>query len=185
MKNGKKILLAGAFSLAVFFITLWAILSTPEPPSLDEAPHVMRSDGNFLQLEKNGRKIFELTAVAIETDLAAKNAKAQNIEGTFYQEDGRKLKIKAPHAVYDLKAQDLQLNGGVAIETTDGITLTSREVIWQNEKVMLSAIGDVKLQKDAEKLRVTAERIDTTDGFAKFTAYGANSKKARIAKGVE
>ena len=50
-------------------------------------------------------------------------------------------------------------------------------------KETLAAVGDAELTQDEKKIRVTAERIESADGFQKFTASGKDGKKARVEKG--
>ena len=182
MKHRKTLLavLAAALFVAAF---AWAVLTVPEAPALDDSARTLRYEGNTLSMEKDGRTVWQLTAEAIEASTDGKAAEARNIEGVFHEDDGRELKLTAPRAHYDLTSKDLTVDGGVRIETSDGIHLTSREVIWSSEKETLAAVGDVLLTQEKEKLRVSAERIESSDGFAKFTASGKEGKKARIEKG--
>ena len=182
MSDGKKIFWGALAALAVLGVVVWAIWTVPEPPSLDDAPHIMRYEGNTLRMEKNGRTVWQLTAEAIEANADGKTAEARNIEGVFHEE-GRELRLTAPHAVYHLESKDLMIDGGVEIRTTDGVALTSREVVWTDAQGTLAAVGDAVLTQAEQGLRVTAERIESKDGFQKFTAKGKDGKKAHIEKG--
>ena len=182
MKHRKTLLavLAAALFVAAF---AWAVLTVPEAPALDDSARTLRYEGNTLSMEKDGRTVWQLTAEAIEASTDGKAAEARNIEGVFHEDDGRKLKLAAPHAHYDMTSKDLVIDGGVKVESSDGIRLTSREIIWSSEKETLAAVGDALLTQEEEKLRVSAERIESSDGFARFTASGKDGKKARIEKG--
>ena len=182
MKHRKTLLAVLAASLFAAALA-WAVFSVPEVPVLNDSTRTLRYEGNTLSLEKDGRTVWQLTAESIEADADGKAAEARNIEGVFHEEGGRELKLTAPHAHYDLTSKELTIDGSVRIETSDGIHLTSREVIWSSEKETLAAVGDVLLTQDKEKLRVSAERIESSDGFVKFTASGKEGKKARIEKG--
>ena len=179
----KKTLLA-ALAAVLFVVALaWAVLSVPEAPDMNDSARTLRYEGNTLQLEKDGRIIWQLTAESIEADADGKTAEARNIEGVFHEEDGRELKLSAPHARYDLTTKDFVIDGGVKVETSDGIHLTSREVVWSSEKETLAAVGDALLTQEAQGIRASAERIESSDGFARFTASGKEGRKALIEKG--
>ena len=181
MKHRKTLL--AVLAAALFAAALaWAVLSVPEVPTLGDPACTLRYEGNTLSLEKDGRTVWQLTAEAIEANADGKTAEARNIEGVFHEE-GRELRLTAPHAVYHLESKDLMIDGGVEIRTTDGVALTSREVVWTDAQGTLAAVGDVLLTQDKEKLRVSAERIESSDGFARFTASGKDGRKARIEKG--
>lgn len=179
----KKTLLAVAAAVLAVGVFAWAILSVPEAPTVNTPTRSLRYEGNTLQLEKDGRVVWKLTADAIEADADGKAAQVTNIEAVFYEDGGRELKLTAPHAKYDMTSKDLAIDGGVKVETSDGIRLTSREVVWMSEKETLAAVGDAELSREAERLRVTADRIESSDGFQKFTAMGKDGKKAHIEKG--
>ena len=182
MKHKKTLLIALAAALFIAAFA-WSILSVPEVPSMDTPSRTLRYEGNTLSLEKDGRTVWKLTADSIEADADGKTAEVQNIEGVFYEDDGRELKITAPHAHYDMTSKDLAIDGGVTVQTSDGIRLTSREIVWTAAKETLAAVGDAELTQDEKKIRVTAERIESADGFQKFTASGKDGKKARVEKG--
>ena len=170
----KGIILLAAFAvLAVIGTIAWAILSVPEAPRGDEPVHVMRYEGNSLSVEKDGRTIWKMTAESLAANADNNTAEATNIDGTFYQPDGRELNLKAPHAVYRMDTKDLSMDGGIKVQTTDGIELTSRELAW----------SDAKLTKEADAVLVTAESIESSDGFQKLAARGKDGKKAHIQKG--
>lgn len=179
----KKILLAVTAAILSVGIFAWAIFSVPETPGGNSPTRTLRYEGNTLSLEKGGRVIWQLTAESIEADADGKSAEARNIEGVFHEDDGRELKLTAPHAHYDMTSKDLAIDGGVTVQTSDGIRLTSREVIWSSENETLVAVGDAELTQQAGRLRVTAERIESSDGFSKFKATGKDGKKAHIEKG--
>lgn len=180
----KGIILLAAFAvLAVIGTIAWAILSVPEAPRGDEPVHVMRYEGNSLSVEKDGRTIWKMTAESLAANADNNTAEATNIDGTFYQPDGRELNLKAPHAVYRMDTKDLSMDGGIKVQTTDGIELTSRELAWSDAKSTLTAIGDAKLTKEVDAVLVTAESIESSDGFQKLAARGKDGKKAHIQKG--
>ena len=182
MKHKKTLLIALAAALFIAAFA-WSILSVPEVPSMDTPSRTLRYEGNTLSLEKDGRTVWKLTADSIEADADGKTAEVQNIEGVFYEDGDRELKITAPHAHYDMTSKDLAIDGGVTVQTSDGIRLTSRAIVWTAAKETLAAVGDAELTQDEKKIRVTAERIESADGFQKFTASGKDGKKARVEKG--
>ena len=88
----KRKLWLGA-GLAVFIAAIvWAVVTVPDTPSPDADPNggqFMSYDGNVLSEEKNGRKIWDLTAEHIDVDVKTRDAKLEKLKGHFYAEDGR------------------------------------------------------------------------------------------------
>ena len=68
--NGKKILVGIGIAAFASLVT-WAVTSVPEAPKVQNETSdskVMSYDGNTISEEKDGHKIWELTAEHIEID---------------------------------------------------------------------------------------------------------------------
>ncbi|SFT61783.1 LPS export ABC transporter protein LptC [Selenomonas sp. GACV-9] len=179
MSKRTKWLLAGG--LAVFVaLVVWTVATIPEVPQDQtkvEAPKTMTYEGNTLSEEKDGRKLWELTAERIEVDVETQDVKLVNITGHFYAEDGRTVEIKADQGEFANETKDISVKGNVDIHTSDGASLKGQELRWQAKEEMLAAIGDAVAVKD--DMKVTGDRIESTDGFNKIKIIG----KAHLVKG--
>ena len=112
-------------------------------------------------------------------DTQSQDAVLTNINATFYHEDGKSVGLTAPHATYEHKSRDIKMDGGIDMETSDGATLTSKEMTWEAAKSMLAATGDVKITRESDHMKASGDRIESTDAFQKFKVIG----KAHIEKG--
>lgn len=183
MNKRGKVLIAAAGALAVGLI-VWATATVPEAPVIQDnnEQKIMTYDGNTISEEKNGRKIWELTADHMEVDVKTQDMSMEGITGHFYAEDGTITDLKADSGVYGGKSKDVKLTGNIRITSSDGAILTSKEMEWQNQKEILSAIGDVRAVR--EDVFITADRVDSSDGFNKVKAKGhahveRNEEKAK------
>lgn len=181
--NGKQKTLVALGILFFACVVIWAVRTVPEAPKVDHSnddqPRIMTYDNNTISEEKDGVKIWDLTADHLEVDIDSRNAEMTGITGHFYQKDGRSAEVTADHGSYDNETKNIQIDGNVKITTSDGATLTSDELLWTAEQGMLSAIGQAKVSNDT--IRAWGERIDSTDGFNKIKISG----KAHIEKLVE
>ena len=179
-KRTKGLLAAG---LAIFVaLVVWTVTTIPEVPADKtkvEAPKTMSYEGNTLSEEKDGRKLWELTAERIDVDVETQDVKLVNITGHFYAEDGRTVEIKAAEGTFDNATKDVAVKGGVGIHTSDGASLKGQELRWQAKEAMLAAIGDAVAEKD--DMKISGDRIESTDGFNKIKVIG----KAHLVKGGE
>ena len=180
-KKHKFLLGAGAAVFAA--LVVWAVVTVPEAPAQTEKPaqssKIMSYDGNEISEEKNGRKIWDLTAEHIEVDVDTRDAKLENLLGHFYAEDGRVVEVKADKGTYSETTRDIAITGNVSLKNSDGAQLTSDELRWEAEKEILAAIGSAKAVKD--DLLATGDRMESSDGFNKIKIIG----KAHLAKGGE
>lgn len=181
--NGKQKTLVALGILFFACVVIWAVRTVPEAPKIDHSdddqPRIMSYDNNTISEEKDGVKIWDLTADHIEVDIDSRNAEMTGITGHFYQKDDRSAEVTADHGSYDNETKDIQIDGNVKITTSDGATLTSDQLLWTAEQGMLSAIGQAKVSNDT--IRAWGERIDSTDGFNKVKISG----KAHIEKLME
>jgi len=155
---------------AILFVCLvvWAVRTVPEPPPKDtgtqEQPHVMSYDNNTISEERDGVKIWELTADHIDVDIQTQNATMTNLKGTFYEEDGRTVAVEAPQAAYDAGTKDIAITGGVKIATSDGAAVDCGELKWTSEapssqKMMYSLRANAsKVRTDSTKSKLSARR---------------------------
>ena len=181
--NGKQKALVALGLILFVCLVVWAVRTVPETPQVnkdqDNGPKVMSYDNNTISEEKDGVKIWDLTADHIDVDIDTRNAELTGITGHFYQQDGRSAEVKAEHASYDNTSKDIEIDGNVIITTSDGAELTSDQLLWTAEQQMLSAVGQAKVSNDT--IRACGDRIDSTDGFKKIKISG----KAHIEKLLE
>jgi len=180
--NMRQKVLAGMGLLLFLGVVVWAVVTVPDPPEAEPeqgGQRLMTYDNNTISEEKNGRKIWELTAEHTEVDIDTHNTVMTGITGHFYAEDGRQAELKAESGSYDDKTKNIKLTGGIEVETSDGARLTSKELEWLGKEEILAAIGDARVTK--EDMLATGERIESGDAFNKIKITG----KAHIEKGEE
>ena len=182
MMDRKKKLLAGLALAAFAALVVWAVMTVPQKPQLPEQTadsNLMTYEGNTISEEKDGRKIWDLTTEHIEMDVHTKDVRLENLTGHFYMQDGRVVEVHADHGRYENETKDISLSGNVAISTSDGAILSSRELQWVSADEMLAAVGDASVSK--EDMKASGERIESTDGFNKIRIIG----RAHLVKGGE
>lgn len=178
MAQSKWIYGGGAVLLAGLIV--WAIASVPEiPQQTDEpaGPRIMSYMDNTLHEERDGRTIWQMTAEQMNVDIDTNDTGMVKIDGTFYNDDGRTLTLKADEGRMDSKTRDIVFTGTVEATTSDGGRLRAKQIKWTAADGSLTAEGDAELIRDG--MRATGDRIVSTDGFQKFSIFG----NARIEKG--
>lgn len=173
-------LLLGAGAAAFAGLIAWTVLTVPDAPNIPEQqdePQLMTYEDNTISEEKNGRKVWELTAEHMSVDLETQDVKLEKITGHFYAEDGRTVEVLADGGSYDNETKDIVIAGDVSISTSDGATLTGDELRWTAENETLAVAGNAAASKD--DMRASGDRIESTDGFGKIKIVG----RAHLVKG--
>lgn len=168
----------------IFFICLvtWVIRTTPNAPPQKEKidpPTVMEYEGNTITEEKNGVKLWEMSADKIKIDSVTQLAEFDKVDGKFYQSDGKVLKLTANKGVYNQQTRDVHIEGEVVVIDSDGAKLTSKNLDWNNNEESLTATEDVKLFR--EDIRAFGDLASSNDGFKHFFMKG----NVKILKGVK
>lgn len=181
MDNKIKILIGVGI---VFFICLvtWVIRTTPKAPPQTEKidpPTVMEYEGNVISEEKDGEKLWEMTADKIKIDSVTQLAEFDKVDGKFFQTDGKVLTVTADKGVYNQQTKDVHIEGEVVLTNADGSKLTSDKLDWDSKEEILKATENVKLFRD--DMRATGDYAASNDGFNHFVMKG----NVRILKGVK
>lgn len=179
MKNKEKLLVLVFVALAAGLV-FWAVRTVPQAlvqtePSAEV--RTMKYSDNTIKEEKNGVKLWEMSAEEITVDPDTNNVTLQNITGKFYQTNGTVISLKAPHAFYEVQAKNVKIDGGVATETSDGAKLDSQTLVWDGAAAKLTGEGNVRITK--EDAIAVGDKIESTDGFQNFKLMG----HAHITKG--
>ena len=179
-KRGKIILTI--LILMIGALITWVIKTTPsEPPKFEkiEPPSVMEYHDNTISEEKDGVKLWELTAEKVLIEIATQNAELTNLTGHFYQADGKTIEIKAQHGSYNNTTKDVHIEGLVIVTTSDGAKLTSDQLDWINAEEKMIATSKVKIYKD--DMFAEGDQVESTNGFKHFKLKG----NEHIIKGIQ
>ena len=178
MGNKGKILL-GLIAFAFVGLIVWAVSTVPDPPAPEpepEGPRIMSYGGNTITEEKNGVKIWDLTAEKMDIDVDTQDADCENLLGHFYEESGRVLEVTAPHGTYRHDTRDIVLDRGVKATTNDGWQLTCDKLSWLAADSMLVAEGSeekvAEIENKEEGMYASAKRLESLDSFKRFRAIG-------------
>lgn len=162
-------------------LVVWVVATTPEgPPQIDRIapPPTMEYEGNEMSEEVNGRRVWDLTAERMTVDINTQDAELVKPVGHFYNEDGRSIEFRADYGVYHYETKNINIEGNITVETSDGAKLTSGRLDWINAEGLLAATENVVITRD--DIRATGDRAESTDGFNKFWLKG----HAHITKGM-
>lgn len=170
----------GLVIFAVAAVLVWAFSAeqpVAEKPQAQPQPPLLSYTGNTIVEEKDGKKIWELTAATIEMNPKTNDTVLKEVIGRFYQADGGIIELTAPEGIYDTKHQTIKFLQGVTAEATDGSSFEADSASWNTAQELLHAEGSVKVVKEDAVL--TGDILDSDAAFENVKVSG----NARIVKG--
>ena len=153
-------------------------LPVAENKKSSNIPGVTFSGGSIVE-EKDGIKMWELSAEKIETIENNKKVKFINASGTFYKRNAKdeKMSLVAEEAIIDLETKSIQAKGNVKMTTDDGTELIAAIADWDNNTGKFIGSGGIKLTK--EDTVITGDTIESALDSDKVVVKG----NARAIKG--
>jgi LPS export ABC transporter protein LptC len=126
--------------------------------------------------EKNGKRLWELSAEAVNMDSKANKVYLTNVKGIFYSENGGSVNIIARKGVADTLTKEIFLEGEVTAVTNEGATFTAPNARWSGELRLFHANGGVKLTRGDTVM--TGDTLDSDVDLEKVKIRG-NAKVVR------
>lgn len=142
--------MAHAKSLILILITLTLLSGCEEPISngvkkpADEAPSLIfegfKARGTF-----KGVKQWEAEATRAKVFQGSQNARAEDVEITYFQGGKAVSHATAKHADIDLKNYDLIADGDVNVRAENGVMLKTEKLNWDNSRQEVRTKARVKV----------------------------------------
>lgn len=127
--------------------------------------------------EKDGKRLWEISAEAINVDATAKKVYLTNVKGAFYRDDGSSVNIIARKGVADTAKKEILLEGEVtAVSSTDGASFAAPTMRWEGNIRWFFADGGVKYTRDDSVM--TGEKLDSDVEMEQIKIRG-NAKMVR------
>ncbi|AFY75188.1 organic solvent tolerance protein OstA [Synechococcus sp. PCC 7502] len=169
MKNSALVGLLGILILGVGGVAVW-LLQMPSTPGVTELPQTAGSSLSKITLtevDRNGKLLWEITATQAEYTENNRRALLSNVKGKFFRAGDELIDVTGATGSIDQTTKEITIEGKViAIASKDRIKFQSDRLVWQSEKDMLTATGNVQIAKDVE----TPDRQITMVGKT-LTAY--------------
>ncbi|MCE5287310.1 MAG: LPS export ABC transporter periplasmic protein LptC [Pelosinus sp.] len=149
-------------------------------PDKQEAPsssaNTLSYVGSTIVEEKDGKRLWELTADKIELDPDTQNASLTNIKGVFYKENGQKIDLTAMHGLVNNKTHDIDLDGDVKAVSSDA-AFSAQKAKWVNDQQHMYGSGGIVVTR--QDTVITGEALESDANFEKIKVSG----NAHISKG--
>jgi LPS export ABC transporter protein LptC len=115
-----------------------------EPVELAEALQELR-DIKYSQ-SKNGKTQWELTAAGVQQALDGPT-QLQRVKITYYAEGGKTTIVTGDAGAYNAMTNDAELYGNVLVNVSDGTSLSTDALRWDQTAELLIGRGDVRISR--------------------------------------
>lgn len=95
---------------------------------------------------KEGRLQWEMVASAVEQTLDGPT-NLENVKITYYSDDGRVTVLTADSGLYEDSTRNAALRGNVVVTTSDGNSLRTDALTWNQQSELLEGEGDVTMTR--------------------------------------
>lgn len=175
MKNKQVWLSALALLLLLSGLTYYYLKD--EPPKQPEAVETgapqkigLSFSGNTITEEKNGRKVFELSAETIEMNPDTKDIILKTLTAVFYSEDGKTVTLTGLEGLLNGQSHSLTIQGEVTAQSSDGAILQAGKIRYEpQEEKFYGENGVIVERPDA---RLTGDRLESDKDLTQLKIAG-------------
>jgi len=126
---------------------------------------------------KDGRLQWELTAAGAQQALDGP-AKLQQVKITYFSANGKTTVVTGDAGTYDTATNSAQLLGNVLVSSSDGMSLSTDSLQWDQKTELLSGSGEVRISRDQSVVRGRGFELSPEDESLKiFEVNGVIHKK--------
>lgn len=142
-------------ALAGVAVAAWLAVSTeaPEPEPRAALPSTGISKAGIV-LRQRGRKQAEIAAERVEM---LSDGRTTVFSGrprvVIFQEDMSRLTVTGNRIVYDRTTQDVKVEGGLRVTTSQGETLTAPSASWDQRTQVMDLAGPVEVTFPLRRVR--------------------------------
>ena len=153
MKRGLTAALAVALVGVTAAVWLAASTETPEPEPRVALPSTGISKAGIV-LRQRGRKQAEIASERVEV---SPDGRTTVFSGrprvVVFEEDAPRFTVTGNRIVYDRTTQDVRVEGGLRVTTSQGETLTAPSASWDQRTQVMDLAGPVEVTFPLRRVR--------------------------------
>jgi LPS export ABC transporter protein LptC len=104
-------------------------------------------NGFKVRASHEGKLVWEAEAVRAKVYQQVNRAEAEEVTLTYYQNGRRVSQVQADKADMDLKTYDVKARGDVRVKGTNGVSLTTSQLDWDNVKQLATSQARVRVER--------------------------------------
>ncbi|MGA3083637.1 MAG: LPS export ABC transporter periplasmic protein LptC [Thermodesulfobacteriota bacterium] len=152
VKKIKNILIIGILCVVAFWLGLYAFRTQKPPTPVPKVSNAGTTPGNvglqqidFVQV-KNGIKLWELKAEAVEYQQPKNLVSFKKVTLTYFPKDDKPVSLVGNLGSLDTQTKNIFIEGEVIISTPDGYELKVPSLYYREDTKEVSSEGDVSFK---------------------------------------
>ncbi|WP_019502420.1 LPS export ABC transporter periplasmic protein LptC [Pseudanabaena sp. PCC 6802] len=156
----------GAYTVWWFTIQRQTVPNGSIPPVL---PGSSLSNITFSEVDKNGKQLWEIQASNAEYNQNQRIASVKKVRGKFFRDGKPAIEAVGERGTIDQAKREITIEGKVsAIAIKDGINLKADRIVWEADRDLLTATGNIKAEKPADKLAIVGKKLTAYPSTNRF-----------------
>ena len=124
----------------------------PEDPALERSEPSLDLNGFRVQASHEGQLLWEAKALHAQVYRQEQRAVAEDVTIVYYSHGRRVSTARADQARMDLKDYDVDAQGDVKVDGTNGVHLETPRLFWDNQAQRASSDAHVRLTRGSTVL---------------------------------
>jgi len=124
----------------------------PQDPAVGKAAPSLGLNGFRVKASHLGQLLWEAKAVRAQVYRQDQRAEAENVTMTYYNQGRRVSTARADRARMDLKDYNVDAEGNVVVNGTNGVQLETPRLRWDNQTQIASSSAHVRLTRGSTVL---------------------------------
>ncbi len=127
------------------------------------------SNITLAEVDKEGKPLWEIQAGRAEYNQDRRMATVFKVKGKFFRDGKPTIEAVGERGTVDQTKREITIEGKVkAIALKDKITLTADRLVWLADGDLLTATGNVKAEKPADKIAIVGKKLTAYPSTNRF-----------------
>jgi LPS export ABC transporter protein LptC len=161
-------MLLGAGAYAAWWLNLQK-LSTNNTSTSSTTVGSSLSNITLTEVDKDGKPLWEIQAGRAEYNQDRRMATVYKVKGKFFRNGKPTIEAVGERGTVDQTKREITIEGKVkAITLRDKITLSANRLEWLADGDLLTATGNVKAEKPADKIAIVGKKLTAYPSTNRF-----------------
>jgi LPS export ABC transporter protein LptC len=165
-------LIAGVLLGVGAYTTWWFTLQKSQNPNSSipqVSPGANFNNITFSEVDKSGKPLWEIQATTGEYNQNQRIASVLKVKGKFFRDGKPVIEAVGEKGSIDQAKREITIEGKVnAIAIKDGINLKADRMVWEADKDVLTATGNIKVERPADKMAMVGKKLTAYPSTNRF-----------------
>lgn len=126
--------------------------TAPAPPEERGGPAVTITEPHLARFDREGQRLWELTAEEITVDREADLTLAEGVRLKFFNDEGVALEVTATRLILFNRSGAMELEGEIEAHSDQGLSFRAEQLRWDPQREVLISEGEVEITQGGNRL---------------------------------